>query len=391
MPIDTVWPRRMHQRAEAERRFGDLAQRLIPYLDRGDPAADAVVRDLTGMPSDEQQALIGRALLGDAAGLPDSLRALVEGARLVPPWLDWARLERANEVFLRPGLLGGLALGLCSLVHGYAAPAGNKPLAFSGRLKDQADRRLAETGKFVSAVTAIGGLRPGALGWQLVLRVRLMHAKVRWLLLASGRWSAAEYAHPINQHDMLATILLFSYVFIDGVRRLGVHVTPAEADDYQHLFRWVGELIGVEPALLPATHAEAERLAKFIQLTQGPPDADSRALVAAMLEGPLRAAREPAERERALRQVAISTGLCRSLIGDELADALDLKRDLNRHWAKGVRATLRVLEALRRNVPPVNGLVRALGDSYWQNTVARGLGGVPARYDLPDHLTGLPR
>jgi hypothetical protein len=37
-------------------------------------------------------------------------------------------------VFLRPGLLGGLVLGLRSLVYGYAAPAGNKPLVFSGRL-----------------------------------------------------------------------------------------------------------------------------------------------------------------------------------------------------------------------------------------------------------------
>jgi mpaB/rubber oxygenase-like protein len=379
----------MHERREAERRFGDLGDRLVPYLERADPAADLVVAELSALPHDAQQSLIARALAGDDAGAPESLRALVESARQVPPWLDWARLKRANEVFLRPGLLGGLALGLCSLVHGYAAPAGNKPLAFSGRLTNQADRRLAETGKFVSAVTAIDGLRPGALGWQLVLRVRLMHAKVRKLVLATGRWSHVDYAHPINQHDMLATILLFSWVFVDAIRRLGVEVTEAEADDYQHLFRWVGELIGVDPELLPATQAEAERLASFIRLTQGPPDADSRALVAALLGGPLRAARTAKQRERALRQVAISTGLCRSLIGDELADALHLKRDFNRHWATGVRATLHVLEALRRNLPPLNGFVRTLGDRYWQHTIARGLAGVPARYEMPDALSGV--
>jgi hypothetical protein len=390
MRVDTDWPRRVHQKAEAERRFGDLPQRLVPYLERADPAADRVVADLSQLSSEEQQALIGRALAGEASALPESLRSLVEGSKRVPPWLDWTRFERATEVFLRPGLLGGMALGLCSLVHGYAAPAGNKPLAFSGRLKDQASRRLAETSKFVSAVTARDGLRPGALGWQLVLRVRLMHAKVRRLLLESGRWSNEDYGHPINQHDMLATILLFSYVFVEAIRRLGVQVTPEEADDYQHLFRWVGELIGVEAELLPATHAEAARLASFIRLTQGPPDADSRALVAALLEAPLRAARTPKERERAQRQVAVSTGLCRSLIGEELADALQLKRDFNRHWATGVRAALRVLETLRVNVPPLNGLVHALGDDYWRRTVARGLGGVPARYDLPDQLRGVP-
>jgi hypothetical protein len=217
-----------------------------------------------------------------------------------------------------------------------------------------------------------------------------MHAQVRRLLLASGRWSHEEWAHPINQHDMLATILLFSNVFVDGIRRFGVHVTPEEADDYQHLFRWVGELIGVEPALLPASHAEATRLAGFIDLTQGPPDDDSRALVAAMLERPLRVASTPRELRRAQRQVAVATGLCRSLIGDELADQLGLPRDRHRHWALGVRMTLNVLESARRGVPRLNDLVRALGSRYWDLTVSQGLGGVPARYDLPERLSGLP-
>jgi hypothetical protein len=334
--------------------------------------------------------VIEAALAGDYRTAPASLKSLVENARFVPPWLDWSRLERANDVFLRPGLLGGLTLGLCSLVHGYAAPAGNKPLAFSGRLKERADRRLAETGRFITAVTASNGLRPGALGWRLVLHVRLMHAAVRRLVLQSGRWSNADWSHPINQHDMLATILLFSSVFVDGIRRLGVHVTPQEADDYQHLFRWVGELIGVEAALLPTTYAEAKRLADFIHLTQGPPDEDSRALVAALIEGPLRGAKTPRARQRAERQVAITRGLCRSLIGDELADALGLTRDSHRHWAAGVRITLRLLETARRGVPRVNDFVRILGSRYWDFTVRQGLGGVPARYELPDRLAGVP-
>jgi hypothetical protein len=385
-----AWPRRLHRREEAQRRFGDLPERLVPYFERSDPLADAVIEALDGLPNGERHAIIEAALAGDYRSAPACLTRLVENARVVPPWLDWKRLECANDVFLRPGLLGGLTLGLCSLVHGYAAPAGNKPLAFSGRLKERADRRLAETGRFITAVTAPNGLRPGALGWRLVLHVRLMHAAVRRLVLRSGRWSNEDWSHPINQHDMLATILLFSSVFVDGIRRLGVHVTAAEADDYQHLFRWVGELIGVEPALLPTTYSEAKRLADFIHLTQGPPDEDSRALVAALIEGPLRAAKTASARQRAERQVAITRGLCRSMIGDELADALGLTRDSHRHWAAGVRMTLRLLETARRGVPRVNDFVRTLGSRYWDFTVRQGLGGVPARYELPDRLAGVP-
>lgn len=362
----------------------------MPYLDRKDPLADAAVACLAELPPPRRQQLIDGALAGRAVDVPTPLREMCELARQVPPWVDWQRLRKAHEVFVRPGILGGLTLGLCSLVHGYAAPAGNKPLAFSGRLKERADRRLAETGKFVTSVTAAEGLHPGSLGWQLVLKVRLMHAEVRRLVLGSGRWSHVDWSEPINQHDMLATILLFSSVFIEGVRRLGVHVSRDEADDYQHLFRWVGELIGVSPELLPASHAEARRLSDFIRLTQGPPDDDSRELVSALLEGPLRLAKTPSQRRRAERQVAISTGLCRSLVGDELADGLGLSRDGHRHWALGVRATLRLLESARRGVPRVNDWVQLIGTRYWDFTVNQGLGGVPARYELPERLAGMP-
>jgi hypothetical protein len=371
--------------------FGDLAERLVPYLDRKDPPADAVVAALAGADRASRERSIEAALSGALDGVPDALRELVARASAVPPWVDEERMRRAHEVFLRPGLLGGLVLGLRSLVYGYAAPAGNKPLAFSGRLKERADRRLAETGKFITAVTAVDGLRPGALGWKLVLRVRLMHAEVRRLLLASGRWSYEAYSEPINQHDMLATILLFSNVFIDGVRLFGVHVTPGEADDYQHLFRWVGELIGVEAELLPATYAEATRLSRFIHLTQGPPDDDSRELVNALLEGPRRQVKTARERQQAERHIAVARGLCRSLIGDELADSLRLPRDNHRHWARGIRATLHVLELTRRGSPRINALVQLLGRYYWDFTVSRGLAGAPARYDLPERLTGIAR
>jgi hypothetical protein len=386
-----VWPRRLQRRAQAQARFGDLPERLIPYFERMDPLADAVVAGLADATPGRRHQLIDAALHGELSRAPSALCELIKSARDVPPWLDWGRLPKAHQVFIRPGVLGGITLGLRSLVFGYAAPAGNKPLAFSGRLKERAGRRLAETGKFVTAVTALDGLRPGAVGWQLVLKVRLMHAEVRRLVLASGRWSRVDWGQPINQHDMLATILLFSNVFIDGIRLLGVHVTSEEADDYQHLFRWVGELIGVDPRLLPASHAEATRFAELILLTQGEPDDDSRELVAALLEGPLQLAKTTRQRRRAETQVAVSHGLCRSLIGDELADALGVRRDPHRHLALGVRTTLRILESARRGVPRVNELVQLLGSRYWEATVKQGLAGVPAQYELPVRLTGRSR
>lgn len=401
----STWPARLHRAEEAQRRFGDLPLRLVPYLDRGDPAADAVVEDLAPLPPAERHALIRAALSTGAAGeavpsAPPSLRELVAGARVVPPWVDWTRIETAGAVFRRAGLLGGATLGLRSLVFGYAAPAGNKPLAFSGRLTEKADRRLAETGRFVTAVCAPHGVVPGAPGWQISLQVRLMHAQVRRLLLRNERWSSEQWSLPINQHDMMATVLLFSMVFIDGVRMLGLHVGDAEADDYQHLWRWVGTLLGVVPELLPATHAEAARLGEFVHLTQGPPDADSQALVQALLEGPRRRVgarpagssdrramrRWQAERRLAETHVAAANSVCRFLVGDDLADALGIERNSYRHVPRGIRSVMRVLEGARRTSPRLDLAVQRLGERYWDFSVSQGLGGLPATYGLPERL-----
>jgi hypothetical protein len=45
---------------------------------------------------------------------------------------------RGGEVLLRHGFFGGIVLGFRCLVAGYCSPAGNKPLAFSGRLREAA-------------------------------------------------------------------------------------------------------------------------------------------------------------------------------------------------------------------------------------------------------------
>ena len=78
------------------------------------------------------------------------------------------------------------------------APAGNKPLVFSGRLREQAPRRVAETAKFVTAVCAPEGMRPGADGWLITLHVRLMHALVNQRFSEGDRWDTGHWGAPIG-------------------------------------------------------------------------------------------------------------------------------------------------------------------------------------------------
>lgn len=376
-------PARVHNLPAARAQYGDLIGRLLPAFERTDPLADAAAAWLSTCP--EGHAVFAAALR-DPAGAPEPVAALLESVAGLPAWVEPARLERAAHLFSRAGVVGGFVLGLRSLVLGYAAPAGNKPLAFSGRLREAAPRRLAETARFVTAVCEPGGLLPGGEGRAIALHVRLMHAQVRRLLLASGRWDRAAWAVPINQHDMLATSLLFSHVYLDGLRLFGLQVDVDEADDYVHLWRLASWLLGVDAELVPDREPDARRLAECIFLTQGPPDADSRALTAALLQAPLQAARTPAERRVAAVRVRLSTSICRHLVGNGLGDALGVPAERHPFSVPLLASLLGGLDRLRAALPPIDASAVALGRRYWDLVVDVGMNGETPTYPMPARL-----
>ncbi len=375
-------PARYERLPAARARFGDRVDRLGAYLWALDPPADAAVRELGPGPATD--ALIGRALDGGEDG-PAALRALIGEARRVPPWVDWDRIDRAGRFFLRTGLLGGLVLGGRSLILGYASPGGNKPLVLSGRLREAAAPRLHETSRFVRAVVRKDGMRPGGQGWKITLRVRLMHARVRQMIEQSGAWRAAEWGAPINQHDMVATSLLFSSVTLEGLRALGVQISPRESDEFMHLWRWVSQLIGVEPGLMPANEDEGHRLGELIAATQAPPDEDSRALTAALIEHAL-SHPDPEERRRAAQTLGLGRAICRRLLGDELADQLAIPRTRERFLLPPAIATIKAVERARARSPRLEERMVARGERYWDTVVDKGLAYATNDFALPATL-----
>ncbi|TNE50535.1 MAG: DUF2236 domain-containing protein [Deltaproteobacteria bacterium] len=383
-------PTRVHCLGEARARYGDLADRLVSFLDKSDPLADRAVEALGELPRKEGHDLLNQMLRegrGAAPDAPQALHDLIEAVEHVPLWVNWERIEHGRKLLFRAGLLGGLVLGAKSLVHGYCAPAGNKPLVFTGRLKSKAARRINETARFVQGVCLPNGMRRNGEGFAITVKVRLMHAQVRRLLLESGRWEEDRWALPINQHDMLATNLLFSSVWLNGLRLLGFQLSHEESEDYMHLWRYVGYVMGVDPELLPSTEAEAIHLQELILLTQGPPDEDSKALVYALLDAPLDRARDEKERELIARRVQFSRFLCRYLVGDEIADQLGLPRKQTAEW--GLRAFRRLVQRVdgwRTHVPLLPDMARRAGERYWVWLVEQGLKGTPADFQRPETL-----
>jgi len=387
-----MYPSRYSNLAAARARFGDRVDRLGAYLTQVDTLADDVVESIEGTPGgwrmfDEAS----RRGVEHVPGAPASFRALFDQVEHVPMWLDWEAVDRGGELLLRAGPLGGIVLALKSLVLGYTSPAGNKPLVFSGRLQEQAPRRLHETSRFVQATITPGAMRPRAEGWQITLKVRLIHAHVRRMILKSGRWDAAAWGAPINQHDQAGTSLLFSVILLRGLRQLGMRIARRDAEAYVHLWRWSGWLMGVDPELLPATEAEGVRLGDVIEATMGTPDDDARRLTQALVQSPLRDARTRVERLNARRLVHFSVGMCRALNGDEVADSLGLPRTSWRYMVPFVRRLVSSVELVRETVPFADLPAVWAGRRYWDRVVELGLAGAAADFGLPGKLTGLPR
>ena len=376
----------------ARAKFGDRIDRLAPFLLRTDPLADACVEAMAGVERGGGFQLLESMLAKSEVdpSAPPAMRQFIEETARVPAWVDWPTVDSAGAVLHRAGLLGGLVLGTFSLPLGYASPGGNKPLVFSGRLTEQAPRRLSETSRFVQAVSLPGGMRRGADGYRITLKVRVMHAHVRRMLIRSGKWDESTWGAPINQHDMAATTLLFSAVLLEGLRRLGLSIEREEAEKYMHLWRYVGLLSGVDPELLSGSELEGIQLGNLIQATQGPPDEDSRGLVRALVDSPLASVRDPRQLRGARMRVNIGHGLMRGMLGPELADKLGLEPT---PWENAMRV-FRTAGALGDRAVKLSPTMRqkavTAGEKYWDEVVRLGLRGGPYEFRPQEKLQRPP-
>jgi hypothetical protein len=184
----------------------------------------------------------------------------------VPVWLDRDQLERACRVYDRTTLAGEYVL-FAALLGGYVSAGVTKTLVRTGDLTRSAARRVAETTKFVDDVVRSRVLARESDGFKAIVRVRLIHAMVRASLLAKG-WDVARWGVPVNQADMAGTLVQFSAAYVFGVRSLGLLIGARDREAVAHLWRYVGRLLGVEDALLPATDAEGRTLLRLTIASQ---------------------------------------------------------------------------------------------------------------------------
>lgn len=328
---------------------------FIKFLWLGDPLADSVIAENATMPAGQGRQLFEQALekgIDSLSHPPESLVNLFAPLDSVPIWVDRQQLNQGCEVIRRTGWFAELVLRNVSLMGGYLSSAANKPLAFTGQLDKLAPKRLIETGKFWVDVTTPDGLLRQNEGFKSAIRVRMMHATVRHMLNASGRWNQQQWGHPINQADTMATNLLFSFIFMAALRGLGFQFTTPERQAVMHLWRYIGYLLGIDERILPTNEADGARFAYLHYTTFAHHDEDTRALGEALSQVPFaHIGDNPARKWLARAESGYRSAMSRLVLGGENADALGLPDSAWKYAVMGTVPAIFTMETFRRLLP----------------------------------------
>jgi hypothetical protein len=347
--------------------MSELSQRLAAAARRTDPSADAAVREIG------PRIWAINTLLAPLSNHDDVLPAAVPAAiaRLVvpelPEWADPHRLRSAQAFTERHLSAITVALFCAALPASYGEPDGAKVLAGTGRMQSDIDRRVNETARFVFDVLRPQSFDRGGRARLAVGRVRLVHAAVRHALIERGTVSGT----PIDQEQMLGTLLLFSVVVLDAIERLGVSVSRRDAEDYLHLWCVVGAMMGIDPELLPGSRDEATRLLREVRRRRFAPSDAGRALMQDLLRG--------MERHVSPMLAAAPRHLVHHLLGPDVAQLLGVPRA--GHFARRALALL-LPQSPRENAAPSPAMI-ALSRALLEGICGYKLKGARVTFPMP--------
>jgi hypothetical protein len=240
--------------------------------------------------------------VGVDKAMSDALNHYVKTAQVLPPWADAAKIERAEKMFMEHGALSCILLFCASLPECYVIPDLSSVLHTSGQLEQNAEYRIRSTAAMIFPVMMHGGMGDRGAGVSQVLKVRLIHATIRNLILhgspqsavaqllaggvgniapqalltQGGRqamfqtlyargWNLKGNGLPCNQEELAYTLLTFGYVFLRSLRRLGIGLRAKDEEAYLHAWNVVGHILGIERSLMVETMDEGEALMARMQ------------------------------------------------------------------------------------------------------------------------------
>jgi ER-bound oxygenase mpaB/B'/Rubber oxygenase, catalytic domain len=235
----------------------------------GDKEVDAIVDSAC---ADDKACLallkmIGMWEPGDSmSDLPAEFRDFLERPLNWPRWASPERLTRAQNAYSKLRLRSRLVLAHASLPSVYLCAETSLTLTKTGQLLLRPRRRLLETIRFVEALMQPRSFDRGGDGPKWVRKVRLTHALVRKMVLATPAVGAVRDAMPLDQLELAFVLQTFGWVVVYGLPRMGKAFPDEQSqEDYIHAWSMIGAELGIQRELLPQSKKEAQCLFERIR------------------------------------------------------------------------------------------------------------------------------
>jgi len=235
----------------------------------------------------------------------------------LPVWADPMLMEAGSAFFARHAETIMSLLGLLSLPYCYTAANGAMVLYLSELIKKQTTKRLHDTALFVWEVMAPNAFSPQGNAYEEILKVRIMHAAVRYYTLKHHKWDTS-LGVPINQEDMAGTNLSFSLIVMRGLRLLGFSVSQQEQNAFMHVWAVIGHFMGLQEELIPKTTKLAQQLDLAIKKRQFRTSLQGVELTKSLTDHILKVNQSKVTEAEIL-------GLMRYLLGNDIADMLSIQ------------------------------------------------------------------
>ena len=300
-----------------------LIDRYAAHMWVGDPLADAAMQDVASLGGREAVRLIGGAIELEERILrqaPQSLQSLIHAASQVPGWYDRAVAQRGCRAFLKNSdhVLAAFVAG--AIVEGFATMI-SKSFAITGRLIDDGVRRLKQNIRHLLDMFLPRGVEPSGDGWKLTLRIRMVHARVRWLFRDAEEWDHDAWGVPISAAHLALASAAFSARMIQFAEMLGAELDDEDRAGIMDVWRYTAHVMGVPDTILFRDQAEGLRLLRLGSMCEPPPDYDAVALAHCIVNSApvVVGIRNPQRRKEAAHYIY---RVSRELIGESTADAL---------------------------------------------------------------------
>ncbi|RZK68129.1 MAG: DUF2236 domain-containing protein [Pedobacter sp.] len=285
----------------------------------GDQAVDEFIKHVFADTERKQQLqkwLAGKSTIADLELIFPGFD-FIKKSNDLPSWAKPDLITEGNAFFARHAQSIMSLLGLLSLPYCYTAADGAMVLYLSEKIRNNTTKRLHDTAVFVWEVMGPSAFGKGGNAFNEILKVRIIHAAVRYYTLQSGKWNE-EWGMPVNQEDMAGTNLSFSLIIVRGLRKLGVSVSNREQVAFLHIWKVVGYLTGLSEDLLPENGKMATQLDLAIKSRQFRSSDHGKELTKSLIDHILSVNRRKVSKNDIL-------GLMRNLLGNDIADMLSIQ------------------------------------------------------------------